>query len=356
MLFTPGPTEMSLDIRQIGTQALPYFRSADYCAHVLELTERLKPLFGTRQTPLTITASGTGGMEMALVNLFNPGDAVLYVNGGTFGAKWGQMARDLGLKAIEFAVPHGQDIPVQALLDAVTPEVRGVLLSGHETSTGQRFDLAPITKALAGGDCLSVVDGVSAIGCDPFDMDAWGVDCATACSQKGLACMPGLVFVAFSERALHRLRQTHHHRSYFDARVYLDNIGRGMLPFTPAMHAGFQVSAMLERILRVGLDRHLAGIAERANGFRRYMREAGLPGFAQTPSNALSSLRLPAGVHATPLAQRMRERHDAILPLNPTKAEDFIRVSHMGEQTAEQLQQLGAWLIEEVTALQRQSE
>ena len=161
--------------------------------------------------------------------------------------------------------------------------------------------------------------------------------------------MPGLVFMAFSERALQRLRKTHHYRSYFDARVYLDNIGRGMLPFTPAMHAGFQVAAMLDRILAVGLDAHLNAIAERACAFRKIMLEAGFETFAQTPSNALSSLRLPHGVQATELAGRMRQKYNAILPLNPTKAENFIRVSHMGEQTDQQLAQLAQWLVAEAT-------
>lgn len=352
MLFTPGPTEMAPDIRCMGAQELPYFRSKDYCNHVLALTDNLRYLFGTTQTPLTITASGTAGMEMALVNLFNPGDEVVFVNGGTFGAKWGHMATDLGLKTIELTVAHGQDFDPQQLIDLVGPQTKGVLLTAHETSTGQRFDVKTVCQALASTDCLSVVDGVSSIGCDAFEMDAWQADCATACSQKGLACMPGLVFVAFSERAQCRLRETHHFRSYLDARVYLDNIPRGMLPFTPAMHATFQVAATLEKIRATGLNEHISQTAERADGFRKLMlAHPGCELFAQTPSNALSAITLPAGVMATALAGVMRDKYDAVLPLNPTKAENFIRISHMGEQTAAQLAQLAAWLTHEVAAL-----
>lgn len=353
MLFTPGPTEMADDIRRIGAEALPYFRSQDYCARVQDLTDNLRYLFGTTQTPLTITASGTAGMEMALVNLFNPGDEVVFVNGGTFGAKWGHMARDLGLKALEFTVAHGKDIDQSLLLEMVGPNTKGLLLTAQETSTGQRFSVKSICQALASTDCLTVVDGVSSIGCDPFEMDAWQADCATACSQKGLACMPGLVFVVFSERAQHKLRQTHHFRSYLDARVYLDNIGRGMLPFTPAMHATFQVATALDKIRAIGLNEHIQQTADRAAGFRQKMlAHPGFAMFAQTPSNALSAITLPAGVMATPLAEILREKYDAILPLNPTKAEHFIRVSHMGEQTAAQLDQLAVWLCAEVAAVQ----
>jgi len=353
MLFTPGPTEMANDIRLIGAEPLPYFRSKDYCDRVQGLTNNLRYLFGTTQTPLTITASGTAGMEMALVNMFNPGDEVVFINGGTFGAKWGQMARDLGLKALEFTMAHGKDIDQQLLLGMVGSHTKGLLLTAQETSTGQRYDVKAICQALAGTDCLTVVDGVSSIGCDPFEMDAWQADCATACSQKGLACMPGLVFVVFSERAQHKLRQTHHYRSYLDARVYLDNIGRGMLPFTPAMHATFQVAAALDKIRTIGLKEHIQQTADRAAGFRQLMlAQPGFAMFAQTPSNALSAITLPDGVSATPLAGILRNKYDAVLPLNPTKAEHFIRVSHMGEQTAAQLAQLALWLHSEVATLQ----
>src|SRR3989339_340232 len=352
MLFTPGPTEMADDIRRIGAEPLPYFRSKNYCEHVQALTEDLRYLFGTTSTPLTINASGTAGMEMALVNLFNPGDEVVFVNGGTFGAKWGSMARDLGLHTHEMPLEHGRDLDLQRLLDAVGPNVKGVLLSAHETSSGHRFDVRSACQALASKDCLTIVDGVSSIGCDPFEMDAWQVDCATACSQKGLACMPGLVFVTFSERAQRKLRQTTHFRSYLDARVYLDNIPRGMLPFTPAMHATFQVAHMLQSIRKVGLAARIQQTAERATYFRDLMlAEPGFQLFAQTPSNALSAITLPPGVMATPLAGIIRDKYQAVLPLNPTKAETFIRISHMGEQHEAELAQLAQWIIEESNAL-----
>ena len=352
MLFTPGPTEMDSEIRAIGSQPLSYFRSAEYCSHIKALTEDLKYLFGTAATPLTVTASGTAGMEMAIVNLFNPGDKVVSLSGGTFGAKWGGMARALGLQVTEIVIPHGRDPDIGRIVTEVSEDTKGILLTGHETSTGYSYDIKGICAALAGTGCLTVVDGVSSIGADEFRMDDWGCDCAIASSQKALACMPGLVFVAFSERAQWRFRETRHYRSYLEASVYLDNIARGMLHFTPAMHATYQVAHMLSRIRNEGLDNHLSAIAGKATAFRELFKES--PGFAIFPSrcsNALSAISLPDGVKASVLVGILKEKYGAILPMNPTGAEDFIRVSHMGELAWPALEKLAGWIVDEVSVL-----
>lgn len=351
MLFTPGPTEMDGEILAIGSQPLPYFRSTEYCDSVKALTAGLQYLFQTATTPLTVTASGTAGMEMAIVNLFDPGDRVVSINGGTFGAKWGSMARALGLQVDELTIPHGRDPDVGAIIAAAST-AKGVLLTGHETSTGYGYDIQSICNALRDRDCLTIVDGVSSIGADTFAMDAWGCDCAIASSQKALACMPGLVFVAFSARAQQRLQQTRHYRSYLDARTYFDNIGRGMLPFTPAMHATFQVDCMLSRIRATGIDQHIAAIAAKAAAFRAAF--AGREGFSIFPSrcsNALSAIVLPNGVSATALVKRLKEKYGTILPMNPTGAEHFVRVSHMGNVDDASLARLAGQIADESSAM-----
>ena len=354
MLYTPGPTEMAEEIRKIGSYPLPYFRSTEYCSHVIELTEDLRYLFQTENTPLTITASGTAGMEMALVNLFNPSDQVVFINGGTFGAKWGQLARSLGLETIEVVCGHGKDLSLSSMLEAIPTHTKGLLLTAHETSTGQRYDIKEISRALENQDIFVVVDGVSSIGSDPFKMDEWGIDCAISCSQKGLACMPGLVFVAFSDRARYRLQHTRHYRGYLDARIYFDNIGRGMLPYTPAIHATFQVARKLKIIKDMGIEGYVNQHLLRAKAFRHEMTsECMFSIFPESPSNAISAMNLPLGVSAHSLIEMMRIKYNAVLPLNPTKSDRFIRVSHMGEQSVDDIVQLAKWLRYESNNLLR---
>ena len=63
-----------------------------------------------------------------------------------------------------------------------------------------------------------VVDTVTSLGCVPVALDAWGIDAAYSCSQKGLGCPPGLSPVSLSQRAVEAIgrRKTKVQSWYFD--------------------------------------------------------------------------------------------------------------------------------------------
>ena len=46
-----------------------------------------------------------------------------------------------------------------------------------------------------------MADCIASLGCDAFEMDAWGVDVMITGSQKGLMVPPGMAFVFFNDRA-----------------------------------------------------------------------------------------------------------------------------------------------------------
>ena len=68
--FTVGPVQSSEAVRAIGAEQVPYFRTAEFSAVMLE-NERLMLEFarapaGSRA--VFLTASGTGSMEAAVVS------------------------------------------------------------------------------------------------------------------------------------------------------------------------------------------------------------------------------------------------------------------------------------------------
>jgi alanine-glyoxylate transaminase/serine-glyoxylate transaminase/serine-pyruvate transaminase len=73
-----------------------------------------------------------------------------------------------------------------------------------DTASSARNDVAAVRRALDAADhpALLMVDCIASMGCEPFEMDAWGVDVALAASQKGLMTPPGLGFVWPGPRAL----------------------------------------------------------------------------------------------------------------------------------------------------------
>ena len=145
MLFAPGPVEMEKDICDIASlQSLPYFRGQEFAETVISVTENVKYLFQTKNTPLTITASGTGVMEMAITNLLNSGDKVVIVNGGNFGQKWVDMCRAFGVNVEQLKVALGKSPDLDLLCQMLKSDVKALLINMHETSTGYLYDIEQI--------------------------------------------------------------------------------------------------------------------------------------------------------------------------------------------------------------------
>lgn len=336
LLLAPGPVPVSPELAAI-TQIShpPYFRGEVFARLMLDLTADLRMIFRTSATPLTVTSSGTGLMEMAIVNLLNPGDRVVVVNGGNFGQKWVRMCQNFRVEVSEFRVPLGRSPDLGALLESIPAAAKALLVNAHETSTGNLYDLKLLGEIARERDLLFIVDGVSAIGADEYRMDDWGIDCSMVSTQKALGCMPGLGFIAFSERARAVIPSVRQPRCYFDALDYEKNLPRGMVPFTPAVYAILQVKRQLENIRAMGID----GFVERHHRLALAFREAILADtrfglFPENPSNAISTVTLPAGVAASRIVRRLRLERDWWLATNPTGNEDFLRISHMGDLDA----------------------
>lgn len=332
MLFSPGPTEMEKKIREIASMKLPYFRGEEYAALMIELTEDMKYIFQTKRTPLAITSSGMGVMEMAVQNLLDPGDKVVVLNGGTFGEKWVQICKAFQVKVKEIKLQLGRSPDYAALKRSLGKDVKALLVNAHETSTGLLYDLKKIGDLTASKNVLFIVDGISSIGADDFFMDEWNCDCAMVSSNKALACLPGLSFIVFSERAWTVVENLKRGRFYFDARFYMDNISRGMTPFTPAMIVTFQLRERMKIIRKMGLEKYIAKHRARANAFRERMFVSGkFSPFPERQSNAITSIVLPENSRGRDIIHYLKEKYGWYLAPNPTNNEKYLRVSHMGD-------------------------
>ena len=82
-------------------------------------------------------------------------------------------------------------------------EIKAILAVHVDTSTSVRNDIAGLRRVLdaANHPALLMADCIASLGCDVFEMDAWGVDVMVAASQKGLMVPPGVGFVFFNDRA-----------------------------------------------------------------------------------------------------------------------------------------------------------
>lgn len=221
-LAIPGPSVMPDAVLRAMHRASPNI----YAGELIELTASLMPdlrrVARTEHHVAIYIANGHGAWEAALANTVRLGDGVLALATGRFGHGWAEMAGRLG--ADVSVLDFGKSAPVDparveaALRADKAGKIRAVLATHVDTSSSVRSDIAAIRAAIdaAGHPALLMVDCIASLGCDVFEMDAWGVDVMVAGSQKGLMVPPGLGFVFFSDKAAARRREMDMVSPYWD--------------------------------------------------------------------------------------------------------------------------------------------
>ncbi len=131
-----------------------------------------------------------GAMDAALSNLVNQGDKVLSLVMGNFGARWVKIAQSRGAVVEKLEVELGDIIRPQELKAKLAQDtkkdIKIVTLTHSETSTGAKNDIQTLCKIIKDHGAISVVDGVTSVGCMELKMDEWGIDVLVSGSQKVL--------------------------------------------------------------------------------------------------------------------------------------------------------------------------
>src|SRR6266571_937009 len=143
-LLTPGPTPVPEDTLLEMAKPIFYHRSPEFRRLLAEVTEDLQYVFCTKNPVITLTSSGTGGLEAALVNCVPHGGKVICLIAGRFGERWRNLCRAFHLEAINVTVPYGQSVEPEQLAQALKahPDATAVCATLSETSTGAAHDIA----------------------------------------------------------------------------------------------------------------------------------------------------------------------------------------------------------------------
>ena len=280
-------------------EPLIHHRTPEFRAVMERVNANLGYLFQTASPVLTLTCSGTGGVEATFVSLFSPGDTVIAVNGGKFGERWVHMGRVFGLDAEEIRTPWGKALDPGSLKEALLahPDARGVYLTHSETSTGTALDIRELARVIReNSDALVCVDGISSVGALELRPDEWGVDVCVTGSQKGLMIPPGLAFIMLGERAARAMGRSTMPRFYFDLGRALRSWGSADTPWTPAVSLVLGADASLAMIRGEGIENIWLRHERLARGLRAGLAALGLSLFSDSPSNAVTAVHIPAEV------------------------------------------------------------
>lgn len=232
LLLGPGPSMVHPRVlRALSTPLLGHLDPA-FLGIMNDIQQLLRQVFVTTN-PFTIAVSGTGsaGMEAAIVNVVEPGDAVIVGVNGVFGTRLAAVVERCGGKAITIEIPWGQVIPPEMIESALrrSGPVKAVALVHAETSTGAWQPIEPIGAMCRNHNALLIVDAVTSLGGIPVEVDRWGIDVCYSGTQKCLSCPPGLAPLTLSPQALSviKRRRTPCQSWYLDMALVADYWAEG---------------------------------------------------------------------------------------------------------------------------------
>jgi len=357
----PGPTNIPDRILRAMDRAAIDFMGAEFRAIFAECVAGLRRVFRTEHAILCYAGTGHGAWEVALVNVFSPGDKVLVLESGYFSLNWGRLAQALGLEVETLPGDWRAGVDPAALEARLREDrahaIKGVLLVHNETSTGVANRCAEIRGAIdrARHPALFLVDVISSLGCYDFRMDDWQVDVVVGGSQKGLMLPVGMAFTGVSPKALKASESARMPRVYWDWKRYMTGMEQTSFPGTAPSHLFFGLQEALRMLDEEGLEqvfaRHhrLAEAVRRA--VRRWRQNDGPEIFASDPrveSDSITAVMVPEGHDANKVRQACLERFNVSLGggLDVLDGRVF-RIGHMGDLNEPMI--LGALAAVEMT-------
>ena len=332
--FTVGPVQSCEEVRAIGAEQVPYFRTPEFSALMLE-NERLVLKFahapeGSRA--VFLTGSGTASMEASVMHTLTPADRAIVVNGGSFGERFEQLLTLHEIPHSEIRLEPGKALTAEMLAPYENRGYTAFLVNIDETSTGVLYDIGLIGDFCRRNDIFLIVDAISAFFTDPLDMTERGIGLMLTGSQKALACPPGVSLIALSPRALARVEAGKTKSMYLDLKNALKNGERGQTPFTPAVGTLRQINARLRQIDRSGgVEAEIARTAARAAYFRAQIADLPFELVSEAPTNAVTPLH-PTTASAYDIFTVLKDEYGIwVCPNGGALRDTVFRVGHIGD-------------------------
>lgn len=334
-LRIPGPTPVPDPVLDAMRRPMINHRGPEFARILLEVTDALKRSFRTKGDVLTLTSSGTGGLEAAVVNVLSPGDAVLAVSIGFFGDRFAEIAQVYGADVTKIDVEAGRAVDPEQIRQHLRrhPETKAVLVTHNESSTGVTNPLREIAAVVRETDALLIVDAVSSLVGIDVRTDDWGLDVVATASQKAWAAPPGLAMISMSERAWRAQAVARMPRYYWDLAQAKSWLERGQTLATPAISVFFALQEALRLIEAEGLDNAIDRHSRVGQRIRAGVRALGLELFADpaVASNTVTAIKAPPGVDGNKIVAAMRDEHGIELAGGQGRfAGKIFRVGHLG--------------------------
>ena len=196
----------------------------------------------------------------------------------------------------------------------------------HETTTGLLNPVKEIAEVVDSQNRVFILDAVSALAGEPLDIAGSHIYMVAGTAGKCIQGFPGVSFVLVRKGFLERMRAYPRRSCYLHLTHYVDDEGRGTIPFTPAVQVYYAFDEALNELMEEGVAKRIQRYRKIATLIRDRMAKLGVKPLL-TPdkqSNTITAYYLPEGVTYQSLHDRLKEAGLCHLcGPRPTREQDF---------------------------------
>jgi len=287
LLFTPGPTPVIESVRQVMALPTIHHRTPEFEAIFGRARELLFKLYGMHEV-LILASTGTGAMEAAVINITK--SAILTVNAGKFGERFGKIARAHGHECVELKYEWDTPASVDEVIEALkkNENIDSIAIQISESAGGLRHPVEQIAKAVKefNSDIMVIADGITALGVEPLDTK--NIDVLISGSQKALMLPPGIAMLGLSEAAIERIGSGSGY--YLNLASEIKQQRKNTTAYTAATTLIMGLVQMLEEIDELGFDTLFEQTQARAEATRAALEAIGLQQYAKTPALSMTTI------------------------------------------------------------------
>jgi 2-aminoethylphosphonate-pyruvate transaminase len=338
VLLNPGPVNVSERVRQALLRPDICHRESDFTDLLHRIQSKLLQAFvpgaESDYAAVLITGSGTSAVESALMSSIPHGKRMLVLNNGVYGERISQIValNRLGVSELKYDWTVCPDPERLRLALRQHPEVHVVAMVHHETTTGLINPVKAIAEVVDSQNRVFLLDAVSGLAGDPIDVAGQHIYMVAGTAGKCIQGFPGVSFVLVRKGFLEQMRKYPKRSWYLHLTHYVDDNGRGTVPFTPAVQLYYAFDEALSELLEEGVAKRIQRYKSVATFIRDRMAKLGMkPLLApEYQSNTITAYHLPTGLNYSRLHDNLKEQGYVIYAGQGQLEGQIFRIANMG--------------------------
>lgn len=313
IIFSPGPANISERVRRALTQPDIGHREEEFNWLLKDVKALLAKALKTNDRSFEIvvfSGSGTLAIDGLLTCLTGWAKTLLVVSNGIYGERAIDIARTYGVSVKELRLDWGKPPDLAEIEKEIkNPEIGGIYLVHHETTTGLLNPLREVSLLAKRYDKLVISDTISSIVGEHIDF-GWGLDAILGTANKCFRGVPGVSFAILSEDFISVAKKRERRTYYSDLLTHLERGRKEETPFTPPVHALFAFREALRETLEEGVENRISHYKDISGLLRAGLKDMGLKFFLpeELYSNTMTSVYLPTGVTYEELHDKIKRR------------------------------------------------